>query len=94
MSEEKSLSEGGRAFETRTLSLPESASETEAAAIAAAISSHLRAQEAQASEDEPTWDGERWAFAGRIEGTQDRTVRVPTGAPTDGWAAAGRTDRF
>jgi hypothetical protein len=74
--------------------IPDSASEEEAAAIAAAIGSHLRAQEAEAAGDEPTWEGERWAFASRIEGTQDRTVRVPTGAPTDRWAAASRTGRF
>ncbi|WP_122090561.1 acc operon protein [Halalkalicoccus subterraneus] len=78
-----------------TLSIPESASEAEAAAIAAAIGSHLRDQEAAAGgEAEPTWEGERWTFAGRIENTQSRRVRVPSGAPTDGWAAAGRTDRM
>ena len=82
-------------LETRTLDLPESANEEEAAAIAAAINSHLRAQESQAAGDgEETWEGLRWRFAGRIEATQGRTVRVPTGAPTDHWAAAGRTDRF
>jgi len=43
---------------------------------------------------EETWDGERWAFAGRIESFGGRTVRVPDGAPTDRWAAAGRADRF
>ena len=33
-------------------------------------------------------------FAGRVESIQGRSVRVPEGAPTDAWAAAGRTDRF
>ncbi|KYH26578.1 hypothetical protein HAPAU_16770 [Halalkalicoccus paucihalophilus] len=78
-----------------TLAIPESASEDEAAAIAAAIGSHLRAQEAATGgEHEPTWEGERWTFAGRIEGLSGRRVRVPNGAPTDRWAAAGRTDRM
>ncbi|MDL5361442.1 acc operon protein [Halalkalicoccus sp. NIPERK01] len=79
---------------TRTLDIPENASEVEAAAIAAAIGSHLRAQAATRGDDEPTWEGERWTFAGRIEGTQGRTIRVSSGAPTDRWAAAGRTDRM
>ncbi|MEM4781219.1 MAG: acc operon protein [Halalkalicoccus sp.] len=79
----------------RSIAVPESASEAEAAAIAAAIGSHLRAQEAAAAgEDVETWDGERWTFAGRIEATQGRAVRVPTGAPVDGWTAASRTDRM
>ena len=76
------------------LDVPESASEEEAAAIAAAIGSHLRAQEAVATDEEPSWEGKRWSFAGRIEATQDRSVRVPVGTPTDAWTAAGRTDRM
>lgn len=82
---------------SRTLAIPESASEDEAAAIAAAIGSHLRTQEvaAAATGDEgPTWEGERWTFAGRIEATQGRRIRVPTDAPTDRWTVAGRTDRM
>ncbi|MCL7417952.1 MAG: acc operon protein [Halalkalicoccus sp.] len=74
--------------------IPDDASEAEAAAIAAAIGSHLRAQEAAGEADEATWEGERWTFAGRIEGLNGRRVRVPNGAPTDRWAAAGRTDRM
>lgn len=77
------------------LDVPESASEAEAAAIAAAIGSHLRAEEAAATAgEEPTWEGRRWTFAGRIAATQRRTARVPTDAPTDTWTAAGRTDRM
>jgi len=79
---------------TEGLSLPADANPEEAAAIAAAIGSHLRALEAAAEGEEPTWQGERWTFASRIDAMQNRQVRVPTGAPTDAWSAAGRTDRF
>lgn len=79
------------------LTLPDDADDEEAAAIAAAVAAHLRDQEAAAAagaDEEETWDGERWAFAARVEALQNRTVRVPDAAPTDGWAAAGRTDRL
>jgi acetyl-CoA/propionyl-CoA carboxylase, PccX subunit len=76
------------------LSIPADADPEEAAAIAAAIGSHLRAMEAGTEDEGPTWEDERWTFAGRIDAMQNRQVRVPTGAPTDAWSAAGRTDRF
>ena len=80
------------------LELPPDASREEAAAIAAAVGAHLRdraaAAAAAAEEGKETWDGRKWAFSGRIEGTQERRVRVPDGAPTDAWAASGRTDRM
>ncbi|WP_101294818.1 acc operon protein [Halegenticoccus soli] len=79
------------------LDLPTDADSEEAAAIVAAIGAHLRDQElaaAAAAGGEDSWDGEKWTFAGRIRQLQARTVRVPDGAPTDAWAAAGRTDRF
>jgi hypothetical protein len=81
------------------LLIPDDATDEEAAAIAAAIGAHIRAQEAAAaaaaeSEDEETWDGKRWAFAGRLRGLQGRAGRVPKSAPTDAWSASGRTDRF
>ena len=82
------------------LSIPADANGEEAAAIVAAIGVHLRDREAaaavaaaeQAKSD--SRDRERWRFAGRIEGLAGRRVRVPDGAPTDPWAAAGRFDRF
>jgi len=79
--------------------IPEDASEDEAAAIVAAVGAHVRDREAAAAaaaaaSEEETWDGEKWSFAGRVEALQGRTVRVPDGAPTDAWSAAGRTDRF
>jgi acetyl-CoA/propionyl-CoA carboxylase, PccX subunit len=76
------------------LGVPESASEEEAAAIAAAVGSHLRTQEAAATDEEPSWEGVRWSFAGRVEATQGRSVRVPSETPVDAWTAAGRTDRM
>jgi hypothetical protein len=83
---------------TTTLEIPEDATEAEAAAIAAAIGAHLRDQEvaavAAAADSEPadTWDGKRFAFAGRIEGLTGTPRRVPRNAPTDDWTAAGRLD--
>nr|WP_276302089.1 acc operon protein [Halorussus sp. DT80] len=66
--------------------------------MAVAIGAHLRDQEAaaaaEAADDEETWQGKRWSFAGRLRGLQGRAGRVPKGAPTDAWASSGRTDRF
>ena len=79
------------------LTLPPDADESEAAAIVAAIGAHLRAQEAAAAaaeSGEERWEGERWAFAGKVESLQRRTVRVREGTPTNAWSAAGRTDRL
>ncbi|MFB6136591.1 MAG: acc operon protein [Halobacteriaceae archaeon] len=80
------------------LSIPESATEEEAAAIAAAVAAHLRAREAAAAAaagtGEETWDDRRWRFAGRLAGVGRRGARTPDGAPTDPWTASGRADRF
>jgi hypothetical protein len=84
--------------ERRVLEALPNADGEEAAAIAAAISSHLRAEEraAAAGEADRGWaePGRRWAFTGRARRTGGRRVRVPDDAPTDFWAAAGRTDRM
>ncbi|WP_436343538.1 hypothetical protein [Natronorubrum sp. FCH18a] len=82
-----------------TLELPDDANDEEAAAIAAAVGAHLHdhalaVAAAAAAGGEETWDDKRWSFAGRIRAQQSRTVRVPRDAPTNGWSAAGRTDRF
>ncbi|MFW5911575.1 MAG: acc operon protein [Halolamina sp.] len=84
---------------TERLRLPDDAEPAEAAAIAAAVSAHVRDQEAAAAaaaarSDEASWQDRRWGFAGRVESLQHRRVRVRDGAPTDAWRAAGRTDRF
>ena len=83
------------------VTIPEGATAEEAAAIAAAVGAHLRDQRAVAAAagaaaagEEETWDGRRWAFAGRLEGIGDDPARVPRGTPTDAWTAAGRAERF
>ncbi|KTG08519.1 hypothetical protein AUR64_17730 [Haloprofundus marisrubri] len=87
-----------RLDDSTDLVIPADADADEAAAIAAVVGAHLRDQQvaaaAAASESEETWNGERWRFAGRVAALQGRSVRVPEGAPTDAWTAAGRTDRF
>jgi hypothetical protein len=90
---------GADSVAVRGLSIPADAGDAEAAAIAAAVAAHLRdgeraAAAAAAEDDEPAWEGERWAFAGRVDRLQNRSVRVPADAPTDPWTAAGRAGRF
>ena len=75
--------------------LPDDADSEEAAAIVAALRAHVDAGADEAADEEtPAWAGEKWAFAGRVEGLQHRRVRVPTAAPPDRWTAAGRTELF
>jgi hypothetical protein len=86
--------------EPGTLSLPPTATDEEAAAIAVAIGAYIRDQRAAAAalatqaDEEETWDGKRWKYAGRLEGTQGRAERVPADAPTDEWTASSRAERF
>ncbi|ELZ78292.1 acc operon protein [Haloferax larsenii] len=81
------------------LSIPDDADPEEAAAIAAAVGAHMRDQAAAAAAaaangDEETWNEKRWQYAGRLESVTGCGRRVPSGAPTNAWAASGRTDRF
>ena len=82
------------------LDVPDTATPEEAAAIAAAIDAHLRDEAASGpvtegeTDADDSWTGERWRFRGRLEALGEQSVRVPDGAPTDPWAAAGRTDRY
>ncbi|MHB9286328.1 acc operon protein [Halobacteriales archaeon Cl-PHB] len=82
------------------LALPADASPDEAAAIVAAVGAHLRDQRAAAAaaaaaaDEEPTWNGNRWQFAGRREAQGKRGRRVTSGTPTDAWSAAGRLDNL
>lgn len=85
--------------EGAVLDVPADAAPDEAAAIVAAVGAHLNdravaAAAAAATADERSWDGRKWAFAGRIDQLQGRQISVPDGAPPDAWTAAGRTDRF
>lgn len=70
----------------------------QAAAIGAAVGAHLRDQQMAAlaanAGDEKTWDGRRFAFAGRLEALTGCSRRVPRNAPTDEWTATGRRDRY
>jgi hypothetical protein len=78
-----------------TAAIPDDATSDEAAAIAAALGGYLTDREqASAADETETWDGKRWAFAGKIEAIQGKRVRVPNDVPTDEWTAAGRMDRF
>jgi hypothetical protein len=77
------------------IEIPDDADESEAAAITAVLRTLAAEAEARAAAEgsvEPSRDP--WGFTGRVEGLQSRRVRAPTGAPTDDWSAAGRTDRF
>lgn len=76
------------------------ASDEEAAAIVAAISDHIRTQEAAAAAAAAAdADGEAasqrsWQFAGRLSGLGVTAPRPPSSTPSDGWTAADRADRF
>ena len=79
--------------------LPGDATPEQAAAIAVALGTHLRDQRAAAAaaaeeDGDADWTDRRWRFAARLEGLGEEGERVPEGAPTDMWTAAGRTDRF
>jgi hypothetical protein len=80
------------------LSIPDDADPEEAAAIAAAVGAHLHDQQVAAAaataDDEETWNDRRWQYAGRLHSVTGCSHRVPSGAPTNAWAASGRTDRF
>ncbi|WP_410766848.1 acc operon protein [Haloferax sp. DFSO60] len=79
------------------LSIPDDADPEEAAAIVAAVGAHIRDQLAVAAangEKEPTWNDKKWQYAGRLDSVTGCAQRVPNGAPTNAWAASGRTDRF
>ena len=72
---------------------PADADDEEAAAIVAAVSAYL-AEENAGEEPEETWDGKRWAFAGRTDAVVGRSLRPRDGTPTDAWTAASRADRL
>lgn len=76
------------------VAIPPDATPEETAAIMAAVGAHLRDQRVASEDgDAESWEGKRFAFAGRIEGLTGQSRRVPLEAPTDNWTAAGRLDR-
>ncbi len=76
--------------------LPERATNEEAAAIAAAIGAHLqdRAAAAAATADDDGRVEEPWTLVGRIEASGGTASHVPAEAPTDAWTVAARQDRL
>lgn len=80
------------------LEVPPDATTDEAAAITSVVAAHLRDRAVTtavaATDSEPTWDGRKWQFAGRLAGLDSLPARVTDGAPTDEWTAASRADRF
>lgn len=79
------------------LDLPDHADPDEAAAIAAAIEAHLsslRSPDGEGATAQESWDGRKWAFAGRMDRLEQRPVRVSDDTPRDPWTAAGRLDRL
>ena len=78
------------------LTLSPDATEDEAAAITAAVEQWLAAERRArngGSGADASWDGQRFAFAGRVAKLTGESVRVPDGAPGDPWTAMGRLDR-
>ena len=99
-SEDGERAEATELVEAVAASVPE-ADPAETAAIVAAVRAHLADQAAAVAVDDDEnggkadeWDGRRWQYAGRIDALQQRRARVPDDAPSDPWAASGRTDRF
>lgn len=77
-------------FSVDSLSVPADADPEEAAAIVAAVTEHLRAQEqAAADAEEESSEADLWTFSVRM----DRPPQTPVATadvPTDPWVAAGR----
>ncbi len=82
--------------ETRQLRLPPDATADEAAAITSVVAAHLADQATAAAsvDPDPTWNGDKWRFAGRLSSLGDRPVRVTDDVPTDEWTAASRSNRL
>lgn len=78
------------------VSIPERASDAEAAAIVAAVEAHLSAQRvAAASTDEEASPDRSWGAVGRLEATTGQDIaRIPDDVPSEAWAAAGRVARY
>lgn len=71
------------------VSLPESANGEEAAAIAAAIHQHLRAED-QASIPDETQAVDRWELSTQLTNRHGTPTSLPPDVPADPWVTAGR----
>ncbi|WP_431358890.1 acc operon protein [Halovenus amylolytica] len=92
------MSDTQRTIDGRRLRFPDAVSTAEAAAITAAVEAYSRERTTAADSDDASdtddWNGNRFAFAGRLEALGGESKRVPQNAPTDRWTAAGRADRY
>ena len=77
-----------------TITIPPTATATEAAAIAAALDGYLKTESRDTEPEIETWEGKRFQFGGRATELTGTSRRVPRSAPTDEWTALGRVDRF
>ncbi|WP_338728696.1 hypothetical protein [Haladaptatus sp. DJG-WS-42] len=73
----------------RTISVPDNATDAEMAAIAAAVSAHLSAEDTARTEAEQPTSESNWSVARRLTvGREAR--RLPHAASGDAWKLAGR----
>jgi len=73
------------------------ATSQELAAIAIALDNYIQSEKHESqdsNESAESWDGKRFAYAGRIEALTGTARRVPRSAPTDNWTAAGRLENL
>lgn len=76
-------------FSVDSLSVPADADPEEAAAVVAAVTEHLRAQEQVAADAEETSEADLWTFSVRMDRPPQPSVATAD-VPTDPWVAAGR----
>jgi hypothetical protein len=78
---------------TSRFEIPATATTAEAAAIAAAVSAHVRDQRAAAAAAEDGQEEDRpWEMAARRERLRGSPGRPPAGAPGDDWTAVTRLE--
>lgn len=75
--------------QTVAVSLPDSANGEEAAAIAAAIHQHLRAEDRASIPDE-TKAVDRWELSTQLTSRHGTPTSLPPDVPADPWVTAGR----
>lgn len=75
------------------ISVSDSASEDETAAIIAAVNRLLLEQDEPSHADTGLVE-QQWEFTARIESVEHMTVRASKHIPSNYWTAAGRVDRM